>query len=201
MLCALLGPGRSELETQLPPLLLLLLPRLLLLLLLLLMRRCREVGASRGSRRGRAGRVRGLSGRPNGEVAASCTDLCPALTRLTFHARWVLLSVGRLVGWLVGCGFDLPCNVCLQVRCLGLTCALSAPLPLSHTVSNVLYRTVLLLSLQVRRLGLKCALSAKANEGRLILLDSLAPTGRPKTRIMAGGYRLDSSQAFVPSRA
>lgn len=97
-------------------------------------------------------------------------------------------KVSAAVGWLIGWGFDLPCNVCLQVR----QCALSAPLLLSQTVPNVLlctvlYCTVLLLSLQVRRLGLKCALSAKANEGRLILLDSLAPTGRPKTSIMAGG--------------
>eukprot|EP00882_Tetradesmus_deserticola_P024895 GHRQ01027247.1.p2 GENE.GHRQ01027247.1~~GHRQ01027247.1.p2 ORF type:complete len:179 (+),score=54.15 GHRQ01027247.1:324-860(+) len=37
---------------------------------------------------------------------------------------------------------------------------------------------------QVRRLGLKCALSAKANEGRLLLLDSLHP-GIPKTKHMA----------------
>jgi hypothetical protein len=37
---------------------------------------------------------------------------------------------------------------------------------------------------QVRRLGLKCALSAKANEGRLLLLDSLHPTS-PKTKHMA----------------
>ena len=37
---------------------------------------------------------------------------------------------------------------------------------------------------QVRRLGLKCALSAKANEGRLLLLDSLHPTS-PKTKAIA----------------
>jgi large subunit ribosomal protein L4 len=37
---------------------------------------------------------------------------------------------------------------------------------------------------QVRRLGLKCALSAKANEGRLLLLDSLQPNS-PKTKHMA----------------
>jgi hypothetical protein len=37
---------------------------------------------------------------------------------------------------------------------------------------------------QVRRLGLKCALSAKANEGRLLLLDSLHPSV-PKTKHMA----------------
>jgi ribosomal protein L4 len=37
----------------------------------------------------------------------------------------------------------------------------------------------------VRRLGLKCALSAKVNEGRFILLDSLAPTTH-KTKVMAG---------------
>jgi hypothetical protein len=36
----------------------------------------------------------------------------------------------------------------------------------------------------VRRLGLKCALSAKANEGRLLLLDSLHTTV-PKTKHMA----------------
>jgi hypothetical protein len=38
--------------------------------------------------------------------------------------------------------------------------------------------------LQVRRLGLKCALSAKANEGRLILVNSLTPS-TPKTKFMA----------------
>lgn len=37
---------------------------------------------------------------------------------------------------------------------------------------------------QVRRLGLRCALSAKANEGRLLLLDSLQPP-LPKTKVMA----------------
>ncbi|WIA42503.1 hypothetical protein OEZ86_008490 [Tetradesmus obliquus] len=37
---------------------------------------------------------------------------------------------------------------------------------------------------KVRRLGLKCALSAKANEGRLLLLDSLHPTS-PKTKAIA----------------
>lgn len=34
-------------------------------------------------------------------------------------------------------------------------------------------------------MGLKCALSAKANEGRLILVDSLLPE-TPKTKFMAG---------------
>jgi hypothetical protein len=41
-----------------------------------------------------------------------------------------------------------------------------------------------MLCVQVRRLGLKCALSAKANEGRLLLLDSLQPSS-PKTKHMA----------------
>jgi hypothetical protein len=47
------------------------------------------------------------------------------------------------------------------------------------------------LNKKVRRLGLKCALSAKANEGRLILVDSLAPPADPhnpfkfKTKVMA----------------
>ncbi|KAF8063844.1 TRN1 [Scenedesmus sp. PABB004] len=38
---------------------------------------------------------------------------------------------------------------------------------------------------KVRRLGLKCALSARANEGRLLVLDSVAPPGPPKTKAMA----------------
>ncbi|KAF6260221.1 ribosomal protein L4 domain-containing protein [Scenedesmus sp. NREL 46B-D3] len=37
---------------------------------------------------------------------------------------------------------------------------------------------------KIRRLGLKCALSAKANEGRLLLLDSCRPS-TPKTKHMA----------------
>jgi hypothetical protein len=46
-------------------------------------------------------------------------------------------------------------------------------------------RCAVLCCWQVRRLGLKCALSAKANEGRLILVDSLTPL-LPKTKVMAG---------------
>jgi hypothetical protein len=49
---------------------------------------------------------------------------------------------------------------------------------------------------QVRRLALKCALSAKANEGRLLLLDSLQPWA-PKTRVLASALQplLDTQAA------
>lgn len=55
---------------------------------------------------------------------------------------------------------------------------------------------------QVRRLGLKCALSAKANEGRLILVDSLTPF-TPKTKFMAVKLQalLDSQEANSLSSA
>lgn len=53
-------------------------------------------------------------------------------------------------------------------------------------------------ALQVRRLGLKSALSAKAHEGRLLLVDSLAPEV-PKTKLLAS--KLEGLLAGQPRRS
>jgi large subunit ribosomal protein L4 len=53
---------------------------------------------------------------------------------------------------------------------------------------------------KVRRLGLKCALSAKAFEGRLLVLESLAP-GEPRTRVRCRSCRCCAAAArFAPAR-